>query len=75
MCGKSKGPPANGARLDRFLNGPFVKLGCCQMAQNGSILKIFYDYGSSGEAAMHTKTEVDWNIVINQYTASSNLFI
>ena len=26
MCDKSQGPPANGASLDRFLNGPFVKM-------------------------------------------------
>ena len=30
----------NGASLDRFLNGPFVKTGCCQTGKNGSILKI-----------------------------------
>ena len=37
-------PPANGASLDRFLNGPFVKMGCCQTAQNGPILKYFWLY-------------------------------
>ena len=31
---------ANGASLDRFLNGPFVKMGCCQITQNGPILKF-----------------------------------
>ena len=31
----------NGASLDRFLNGPFVKTGCCQTTQNGPILKFF----------------------------------
>ena len=41
MCGKFQGPPANGGSLDRFLNGPFVKTGCCKTAQNGPILKIF----------------------------------
>ena len=40
MCGQ--GPPANGAILDRFLNGPFVNMDCCQKAQNGLILKIFW---------------------------------
>ena len=29
----------NGVSLDRFLNGPFVKTGCCQTAQKGPILK------------------------------------
>ena len=36
MCGKFQGPPANGASLDGLL-----KMGCCQPAQNGPILKVF----------------------------------
>ena len=42
MCGKSEGPPANGASLDRYLNGQFVKMGCCQTAQTGPILNKFW---------------------------------
>ena len=36
-----KAPLPNGESVDRFLNGQFVKMGCCQTAQNGPILKIF----------------------------------
>ena len=32
-------PTVNCASLDRFLNGPFVKTGCCQVTQNRPIPK------------------------------------
>ena len=41
MCGKSQGPPANGASLDRFLMANLYKLGDWKTAESWPMLKFF----------------------------------
>ena len=42
MYGKSQGPPANGASLDRFLMANLYKLGDWKTAESWSMLNFFW---------------------------------
>ena len=80
MCGKSQGPLVNGASLDRFLNGPFVKTGCCQTTQSGPILQFFgqnyykFTFLQKKKPQSHRVTE--WQTPKGtQYTGGQNFFV